>query len=384
MIKFKIYASATELPLAWDALPVSDIFLKTPFLRALEQSSPSNITTYFVCVFSSEMLVGISILQRVELVADDIFRKKSDSRIKELGKRLAAKFLKGNIIVVGNLMHTGQHGLYFSAEAITQDEFLESVLKAVNQLALTIKNDFGKKVRIIAFKDFFETDVIHTSSAVLKRHQFFKARVQPNMIFSKRLLWNTAEDYVAAFNKKYRRRYLTAKKKKVPIALRELDLEAVRDYSKDLYSLYENVSDNAGVNSFKLHPNHFYELKVQLTNDFKLFGYFIDNTLVGFFTLIKNQNNLETYFLGYDPKLQQEHQMYLNMLFDMAAFGVENNFKNVVFARTAMEIKSSIGAKPHDMSIYLKHTNTLIANRILRNLVKFMNPARDWDERHPF
>ena len=384
MIKFKIYASATELPLAWDALPVSDIFLKTPFLRALEQSSPSNITTSFVCIFSSEMLVGISILQRVELIADDIFRKISDSRIKELGKRLAAKFLKGNIIVVGNLMHTGQHGLYFSAEAIKQDEFLESVLKAVNQLALTIKNNFGKKVRIIAFKDFFETDVIHTSSAVLKRHQFFKARVQPNMIFSKRVVWNTAEDYVAAFNKKYRRRYRTAKKKKEPIVFRELDLEAVRDYSKDLYSLYENVSDNAGVNSFKLHPNHFYELKLQLTNDIKLFGYFIDNTLVGFFTLIKNQNNLETYFLGYDSKLQQEHQMYLNMLFDMAAFGVENNFKNVVFARTAMEIKSSIGAKPHDMSIYLKHTNTLIANRILRNLVKFMNPVRDWGERHPF
>ncbi len=117
-IHFKIYNSVSDLPSAWDELPIKDLFLKTPFLRALENSSPANITTYFVAVFSAETLVGISILQRVELVADDIFRKQSDSQIKELGKRLAAKFLKGNAIVVGNLMHTGQHGLYFSAEVI--------------------------------------------------------------------------------------------------------------------------------------------------------------------------------------------------------------------------------------------------------------------------
>ncbi len=233
-------------------------------------------------------------------------------------------------------------------------------------------------------KDFFESDAIHNSETVLKRNQFFKARVQPNMIFNKRESWASAEDYIAAFNKKYRRRFRTAKKKKVPIISRELDLESIKQHSKDLYQLYENVSDNAGVNSFKLHPNHFIELKSQLKDDFNLYGYFIDDVLVGFFTLIKNYNNLETYFLGYHPQLQHEHQMYLNMLFDMAAFGIEHNFENVVFARTAMEIKSSIGAKPHDMFIYLKHTNTLIANKILRNLVKFMNPVRDWDERHPF
>jgi hypothetical protein len=49
-----------------------------------------------------------------------------------------------------------------------------------------------------------------------------------------------------------------------------------------------------------------------------------------------------------------------------------------------MEIKSSIGAKPHHMSLYLKHTNNVIANAILKAVVKYANPVRDWDERHPF
>ena len=88
--------------------------------------------------------------------------------------------------------------------------------------------------------------------------------------------------------------------------------------------------------------------------------------------------------MGYDQELQHQHQMYLNMLFDMASFGIEHQFKEVIFARTAMEIKSSIGAKSRNMNIYLKHTNNVIANTVLKLVVKYANPVRDWHERHPF
>ncbi|WP_026754355.1 GNAT family N-acetyltransferase [Sediminibacter sp. Hel_I_10] len=383
MIHYKLYNSVNQLPSAWDELPIADLFLKTPFLKALEQSSPNNINSYFVGVFSSETLVGIAILQSVELVSDDIFRKTSDSRIKQIGKQLVSNFLKGNAIVVGNLMHTGQHGLFFTSE-IEQDQFLEIVLKAVSEVSDLIQQNFGKKVRIIAFKDFFETDTIHLSEPFFRRHQFFKARVQPNMILNKRDSWTTMANYVSAFNKKYRRRYRTAIKKKEPISSRELSLEDLTLYNDQLYQLYENVSDNAGVNSFKLHKDHFYQLKSHLGDHFKVFGYFLDQVLVGVYSLIYNNDCLETYFLGYEPELQHQHQMYLNMLFDMAGYGISQNFESVIFARTAMEIKSSIGAKPNEMSIYLKHTNTLIANKILQLVVKFMNPVKDWEERHPF
>jgi hypothetical protein len=204
------------------------------------------------------------------------------------------------------------------------------------------------------------------------------------MIFDVKTDWISPQDYVSAFKKKYRSRYRTAKKKSRTIDRKELALDDVFSLSDQLYQLYENVSDNAGVNSFKLHETHFYNLKLELKEDFKLFGYFIDEQLVGFYTLILNSTKLETYFLGYNQAFQQEHQMYLNMLFDMASFGIEHNYKQVIFARTAMEIKSSIGAKPHQMSLYLKHTNNVIANTVLKGVVKYANPVREWDERHPF
>nr|WP_321221322.1 GNAT family N-acetyltransferase [uncultured Psychroserpens sp.] len=384
MIHHKLYNSVNDLPDSWDALPVADIFLKRAFLRALENSSPSNISTHFLGIFSSETLVGIAIIQRVELYVNDVFRKTSNQFFKRCGKLLISKIVKGNALIVGNLMHTGQHGFYFNPEFISQDEFLDLVSIALKTLAKQIKTDFNKKIRIIAYKDYFKEDAVHESKAFFLREKLYKAQVQPNMIFKIKAHWVTPGDYVSNFNKKYRSRYKTALKKSSAIERRELTLDDVLALNELLYELYENVSDNAGVNSFKLHKNHFYNLKLELKDDFKLFGYFMDNQLIGFYTLILNHHKLETYFLGYKQDLQHKHQIYLNMLYDMASFGISHNYKEVIFARTAMEIKSSIGAKPYKMYLYLKHTNNIIANTVLKLIVKYANPIREWDERHPF
>ncbi|WP_452227238.1 GNAT family N-acetyltransferase [Lacinutrix cladophorae] len=384
MIHFKLFNTIDTLPESWDALPIQDIFLKTPFLQALEQSSPSNITSYYLTVYKAEKLVGIAILQRLEMYADDIFRKTSTNTFKIFAKKMIAQIVKGNALIVGNVMHTGQHGLFFLTEEISQQEFLNQIGEAIVELRKIIKKEYNKKIRIIAFKDYFETDLIHNSHAFFNKENLYKVQVQPNMLFPILDEWNTNEDYIAAFKKKYRDRFKRARKKGNSLQLLELDLENIKKHANTLFELYECVSDNAGINTFKLSKNHFYSLKEHLKEDFKVFGFFLNTELVGFYTLILNNNNLETYFLGYNPDLQHAHQMYLNMLYNMVSFGIENNFETIVFARTAMEIKSSIGAKPNKMFLYLKHTNNFIANTVLKLIVKYMNPIREWQERHPF
>ena len=116
---------------------------------------------------------------------------------------------------------------------------------------------------------------------------------------------------------------------------------------------------------------------------FRVYAYYLDNQIVGFYTLILNNKSLETYFLGYDSQYQSKHQLYLNMLYDMLQFGIENKLRQVVYARTAMAIKSSVGANPFKMIMYLKHTNWLM-NLLLKVIFKLMNPKQNWEERHPF
>ncbi|AEH00839.1 hypothetical protein [Lacinutrix sp. 5H-3-7-4] len=384
MITYKIYHTSNALPKSWDCLNHNDIFLKQQFLKALENSCPNNVTPYYIGVFKAEKLVAIAIVQRVEMYLDDIFRNTNDNYLIRKSKQVISKIVRGNALIVGNIMHTGQHGLYFNRHEIEYTQFLNEVFKALKSIAQQIKNTNKKNVRIIAFKDYFKADAIHKYGHVFKREKLYKVQVQPNMVFTIPEVWKTKQDYSSALSKKYRDRYKSALKKGKVIEKKELDLNELIKLKPQIFQLYKNVSDNARVNSFILNSCHFIDLKTALKDNFKVFGYFINQELVGFFSLIINERKLETYFLGYNNSLQKKHQMYLNMLYDMAVFGIENNFNTIIYARTAMEIKSSIGAKAKAMDVYMKHTNTFPSNMLLRFIVKYLNPARDWVERHPF
>ena len=127
------------------------------------------------------------------------------------------------------------------------------------------------------------------------------------------------------------------------------------------------------------------------SDKFRFFGYYTeggDNNnsspeFVGFFTTIQNREVLEAHFLGYDESLNHSHQIYLNFLFDIIKNGIDNQSKSIVFARTAHEIKSSVGAKAHDMYLYMRHENPII-NRLLPYFLKVLSPREDWQPRQPF
>lgn len=382
MITHKIYTSTHQLPSEWDSLANGDVFLQSVYLNVLEQACPKTFCCFFVGVFKKDQLVGIALIQRVELYAKDMFRSNGVSFFKKIFRNIISLVLKGHILVLGNLTHTGQHGYSFDNHRISSEEFFKSISSVFNELKESLKFEKNKKIRLFLMKDYFEKDPIHQFSKVLNNKGFIKTKAQPNMILSIDESWKTSADYVNAKVKKYRRRYKTARKK-LEVEKKELNLGQIQQHSPTLYNLYKNISDNASFNTFVLPERHFYSLKEHLGNRFKLIGYFFDEQLIGFYTLIENRSSLETYFLGYDEEHQYSNQLYLNMLYDMAEYGIKNNFKQVVYARTAMEIKSSVGAKPYDMVMYLKHTTPLL-NATIKQIYNLMNPKRDWEERNPF
>ena len=164
---------------------------------------------------------------------------------------------------------------------------------------------------------------------------------------------------------------------------KKLSLEDIILHEDTLYNLYEHVAKNAPFNTFFLAKNHFRILKEQLGADFLFYGYFLEEKLIGFSTLIKNGTVMDTYFLGYDDKIQKEKMLYLNMLYDMVAYSINNGFQEIIFARTALEIKSSIGAKAVDMFGFIKH-ETQIIDRCIGRIFNYLEPDVTWKERNPF
>jgi len=384
LIEFKIYTAASDLPEnEWNGLTRHDIFLQPHYLEAFEKACPNTICMYYVGVFNKNKLVGVVVIQRVQLYLKDMFRHEGATRFKESLQNTLSKFLKGNILVVGNLTHTGQHGIFVDQTKISQTQFIEKIFEACEELTKWIRIERKRKIRLILFKDYFKNDSIHLEQSGFESKNFYKMQVQPNMIMKPRKNWLSTQDYVADMTTKYRSRFNRARQKRESIITKELNIEEIKNHSLDLYKLYKNVSKNASFNTFILPKNHFLILKEHLLDDFKVFAYYLNNELIGFYTLILNNKSLETYFLGYDSEHQHSNQLYLNMLYDMAAYAINNGFESVVYARTAMEIKSSVGAQPETMFIYLKYTNSFV-NALLKQIFNLMNPAQKWEERRPF
>jgi hypothetical protein len=120
-----------------------------------------------------------------------------------------------------------------------------------------------------------------------------------------------------------------------------------------------------------------------LKDNFLFYGYFENGKLIGFNTLIKNGKTLDTYFLGYDDAVQKEKMLYLNMLYDMIGCAINNKFDTIVFGRTALEIKSSVGAKPIKMYGLIEHRNGFI-NSKMSSIFPYLEPEMIWQERNPF
>ncbi|NNT71966.1 GNAT family N-acetyltransferase [Flavobacterium sp. IMCC34852] len=375
---FKIYSSTAQLPDTWDKVAQENIFLQTHYLKVLEDSAPTNMECFYIGIFEKAELIGVALAQYLNLNKLESFGER-DQCLKTSVRNFVFKNFASHVLFLGNNMITGQNGYEFT-KAIDYKNIGDLLLECADALTKYFK-DQKVKIHIVSFKDFYR----HCADE-LKKHQFsniYEFNTQPNMIFELQKQWQTNDDYIAAFSKKYRDQYKRSQKKAEGISIKELSLEQIIEQEERIYELYHHVAKNAPFNTFFLSKNHFSTFKKQCGDRFKLIGYFLNEKLVGFHTLLLNGNVLETYFLGYDNQVQKEKMLYLNMLYNMTKFGIENQFEKIIFGRTALEIKSSIGAGPIMMSGFIYHTNKWV-NKFMPKIFPKLEPTLVWQQRHPF
>ena len=375
---FKIFNKVSELPLEWNVLGAENVFLSSVYLQVLEQSAPPNMICHYIGIYQNEALVGIALSQFLNLNQLDTFGSR-DSLLVSAVRNIVFKNLNAHILILGNNLFTGQNAFVFS-DTIAKIEAVKTLKLASEKLKEIFKLK-GIKVHVTTFKDFVNSDVEIFLKAGFQK--YFKFTTQPNMVFEIPLQWNTEQDYMHALAKKYRDQYKRAKKKSEGIEKRTLNLEDILNYESDIYDLYLHVAKNAHFNTFFLAKNHFSVIKALMKDKFYLYGYFSDGKLIGFYTLFHNGKAIHTYFLGYDDSVQREKMLYLNMLYDMLMHAIIAGFKTIVFGRTALEIKSSIGAKPQEMYGFAKHSNFFI-DYIFEHAFNYLEPKIVWQERSPF
>jgi hypothetical protein len=372
---FKIFNSTTELPINWNIIiGQQNIMLSEEYFRVLEESKPINMKYCFVGFFSDEELIGGALFQYLSFIEHKSFQK---GEVLCSIRNFLTRQLSKDVMILGNNMLTGQNGFYFDTSKIPT----EKAILLLNEASQNIQAILGK-TSLIIYKDYQKL-FLKNFEEEQKFKTFYRFSVQPNMILNLKPEWNCFEDYSNDLSKKYRARLKSAKKKIDGIQKLELDIQSIKKYQNEMNILYQNVAENAPFNTFFLTKDHFESMKQNLKENFKVFGYFFNKKLIGFYTLILNNNDIDTYFLGYDKGIQKEKQIYLNMLFDMTEFGISNQFKRIVFGRTALEIKSTIGAEPVEIFGLIKHNNKAI-NPFMEKIFTSLNPKVEWIQRKPF
>jgi hypothetical protein len=348
--------------------------LQVDYLQAIEDAPAQNIESRYLLILQNGQVCGGFVLQLVELDTAQQVRElrelKNGTFIQRL-RRQAAGIGKFKLLVLGNMLLTGEHGEWWTLP--------NSQVQAARGAALKFLEKIAKReqAQVIMVKDLYEQDT------ALELRGYHPLDFEPSMHLVLNPQWKTFEDYLEAMSSKYRVRARKAQKSSTSLVFRELDLRQIELFQKDLYCLYRQVIDAAEFNMTTASEDYFYQMKRHLGADYSLCACFDKDRLLGFYTTIRNGKEIEANFIGFDAEANRQHQLYLNMLYCMVNQGIQVCCQEVGFARTAMEIKSSVGATSRRAYIYLRHVNTWI-NRLLPYAVRFVAPKTEWIPRSPF
>lgn len=367
----QLFTKTAELPDNWDQVAQSCIFLQKCYLQILEESSPENMLNTFLGIFEGEKLMATALIQEIDLALLPSFGER-DHAIKTALRNILFKQFASKLLLVGNNMLSGQNA-YTCLPDADESKVIEKLREVVEF--------WPKKNHLTIFKDFTESQIQAFQIPAFQTDFPFSS--QPNMVFEIKSIWQKEEDYVADLSKKYRDQFKRCRKKGAEISTKELNYEEILQAEETIYDLYLHVAKNAPFNTFILPKKHFSSFKKHLGSDFILRGYYLENQLVGFTTVIRHGKELETYFLGYDEKIQREKMLYLNMLYDLINCGIIQGFERIILGRTALEIKSSIGAKAVRLEGLMRHRFGMIHTN-LSWIFPLLEPATTWIERHPY
>ena len=359
------------MPETWDQVADSCIFLQRNYLRILEKSSPNNMKCTFVGIFEEDKLIATALFQEIDLALLTSFGERDHFLLTQARNLLFRRFAS-KLLIVGNNMLSGQNA-YACLPGANEEKVLEKLKEICDSWPL--------KHHLTIFKDFTETQTKPFKTPAFKAEFPFSSL--PNMVFEIRPNWKKEEDYVSDLTKKYRDQFKRCRKKGSGIRQQELSLEEIILQEENIYSLYLHVAKNAPFNTFILPQNHFSSFKQNLDSDFILRGYYLENQLIGFTTVIRHGKELETYFLGYDDSIQREKMLYLNMLYDLIECGILAGFERIILGRTALEIKSSIGAIPVQLNGFMHHSYSIV-HQNLSWIFPLLEPETNWIQRHPF
>lgn len=385
---FTLFENAAAIQSAdWDLVTnTATIFLERDYLKIIEKSTHTRLTSRYVIVYFKGQPCGVIYFQiadfRAEIFENLLLNQGESLRSKRL--KMFENYLGSNkdevllrLFTCGNNLVSGAYGYLFDKK-IEEEKVHLVLLNIIDVVSKEEKLKGG--LSAILMKDFYSP---LEPAELFKDEKYSTFFVEPNLIVDIPENIHSLNDYIALFSKKYRNRAKGILKNLESLETRYLNLAEVKGREKELYALYENIFDKARFKLIKLPTDYFSKVKELFDSVFNVKGYFKDGRLIAFGScFIMPDGSVEAHYIGLDYELNSTFNLYQNILYSMIEEAIRSNRKVVNLGRTAAEIKTTVGAKAHELICYIKPQNT-ISKLIQKPFISFLQPA-EWTPRNPF
>lgn len=360
-----VFKTVAAIPKSyWNSLEcANNIYYSPEFLNAFEIAN-TNIEFNYIFILQNEKPVAFANTQIVTIGVETITKNisMSDHIRCTVNNMFCNNHLR--ILFCGNIFLSGEYGTFLKDGENKNDTF-KAISKAVKQLSKSTKN-----LSAIFVKDFENESLPITNH--LKVEAYTAMQVEPNMIITLKPEWHSFEDYTKALKSKYRVKANRADAKSETLVTKSFSEETIKIHKNELQNLYQNTIDNADFNAQILNLDTYIHLKKAFKDEFIVQGYFLEEKLVGFLSAMQNGTHLDAHFIGIDYSKNKEYAIYPRILNDYVRLGIKLKTKQINLGRTASEIKSTLGAKPKELTCYCKHKRYL-PNQILRPFIQNVN-----------
>jgi hypothetical protein len=289
----------------------------------------------------------------------------------------AAARLRERMLVAGNLLSWGFHGIGFSsAESPAQlwPGIAEALYRIRRAERLTGQTNF------VMVKDVTANQ---TGLEALHPFSYRPMETEPNMVLQMAPGWRSYDDYLAALDAKYRRNARDQMKRLSAAGCVIETLVDLEPHASRLHELYLAVHGNAPVRLVTLPQRFLPALARAMNQNFRCTIIRRDSAILGFVTSIRDGDTAVAYYIGFDRQAAAEGlPIYLRLLHATVAEAINWGCKSLSLGRTALEPKAALGAKPQEMSVWLRHRVPAL-NWLLRGLLNGI-PHADAPERNPF
>ncbi|MFN8280525.1 MAG: hypothetical protein U0V49_09605 [Saprospiraceae bacterium] len=376
-----------EIDSQWSISDDQPVLISLPYLRGLAETKPEGMELHYGLILKSNKIIGLVLCQVIGFDAERRLKIQIETgqaatlsdKIALAIKLFVARKVKVYAAIIGNLMTAGPYGFYFLPE-ISETE-RSRIMVELCKVVLD-HNTIFKKSQVVVIKDLPSSSRIPGSNCKLysRLNEF---TIQPSMCMRIEPAWDNMDRYLNDLESKYRLKIRNALAKSEDLQVVDADVDAISLYNSEIYALYREVAESAGFNLVDLHPEYLLGIKRKVGNSFAVKLIFGKGQLIGFYSYFYDNGYMNAHFVGYRKNLNKQYHLYHNILLYYLKDALALKCKNIEFARTALEMKSSLGASPVDYYCYLSHGSRFV-NHLVPKILEMLKPVEVWQPRSPF